>query len=181
MEVQNKWTEQYFGGNKGMKMPGDFNTVGIIKHVYDDIEENEVTTNLKSKYGDKIVSCELMRKRSDKSFSGMIKVEFDSRGSLMDMIQDRISLGNQRYIVEEFRRKPRVIKCNKCQSWGHIHRYCTKAAKCGKCAGDHETISCEKTSGFKCAHCGKDHCAGSYSCEVFKAKLALFTDNSQYD
>jgi hypothetical protein len=35
--VQDKWSCEYFGGNKGMKIPGDYNTIGIVKYVYDDI------------------------------------------------------------------------------------------------------------------------------------------------
>ena len=83
--------------------------------------------------------------------------------------------------MEEYKRKSRVIKCNKCQSWGHVHRYCNKSAKCGKCAGNHETLTCNITSGFKCAHCGQDHKAGSQDCEVLKTKVAQFSIDRNYD
>ena len=103
---------------------------------------------------------------------GLIKVVFKSREKLQAAIVDKIKLGDQRYIVEEYRRKSRVIKCNICQSWGHIHRYCKKPAKCGKCAGNHESVTCSITSGFKCAHCGEDHQAGSNECVIYQEKLA---------
>ena len=70
---------------------------------------------------------------------------------------------------------------DKCQSWGHVHRYCNKSAKCGKCAGNHETLTCNITSGFKCAHCGQDHKAGSQECEVLKSKVAQFSVDRNYD
>jgi len=112
---------------------------------------------------------------------GLIKVSFKSREKLQKAIQEKIKLGDQRYIVEEYKRKSRVIKCNKCQGWGHVHRYCSKPAKCGKCAGNHETNSCRITSGFKCAHCGKDHQAGSNECEIYKEKVAKFSTRYNYD
>ena len=99
-------------------------------------------------------------------------------GYSLKVITDKIKFCHQRYIVEEYKRKSRVIKCNKCQGWGHIHRYCTKSAKCGKCAENHESNSCSITSGFKCAHCNEDHQAGSFDCAVYKEKLAKFSHDS---
>ena len=125
-----------------------------------------------------VTKCEFQQKRSDKSFNGMIKLEFSSREAMMKVITDKIKFCHQRYIVEEYKRKSRVIKCNKCQGWGHIHRYCTKSAKCGKCAENHESNSCSITSGFKCAHCNEDHQAGSFDCAVYKEKLAKFSHDS---
>ena len=35
IEVNDAWKDTYFGGNKGMKIPGGGNSIGLIKHVYD--------------------------------------------------------------------------------------------------------------------------------------------------
>ena len=176
--VQSNWKTSHFGGNKGMKIPGDYNTVGMVKHVYDDHKEDDMKKDIMQNYPGLVTKCEFQQKRSDKSFNGMIKLEFSSREAMMKVITDKIKLCHQRYIVEEYKRKSRVIKCNKCQGWGHIHRYCTKSAKCGKCAENHESNSCSITSGFKCAHCNEDHQAGSFDCAVYKEKLAKFSHDS---
>ena len=73
----------------------------------------------------------------------MIKVDFGDQDVLQKVIEDKITILNQRYLVVEFLRKSRAIKCNKCQDWGHIHRYCKNNPKCGKCSGNHETNTCE--------------------------------------
>ena len=179
--VHSNWSTNYFGGNKGMKLPGESNTVGIIKHVYDELSEQEMRDDLMNHYPEEIEECEFFKRKSDNSFMGLIKIVCKSRVSLLKIIDEKVKLCNQRYLVEEYKRKARVIKCNKCQGWGHVHRYCGKSAKCGKCAGNHETITCNITSGFKCAHCDKNHKAGSIVCEVYKEKLAKFSVNSNYE
>lgn len=176
--VQENWSLEYFGCNKGMKIPGDFNTVGMIKYVYDDYSEDEMKKEILKNYSGIITKCDFQKKRSDNSFNGMIKIEVSSRDNLLKLISERIKFCNQRYIVEEFQRKSRVVKCNKCQGWGHIQRYCKKEPKCGKCADKHETRTCTITSQFKCAHCSLNHMAGSQDCKVFKEKVAIFTSNS---
>ena len=81
----------------------------------------------------------------------MIKVDFKSHTLLQQVITDKIKILSQRYIVEEFVRKSRVIKCNNCQSWGYVHRYCVKAAKCPNFGKNHETRTCTVTTGFVCS------------------------------
>ena len=175
--VEQNWSLDYFGKNKGMKTPGESNTVGIIKHVFDDFNQEEMRHEILKNYKGVITSCEFQKKRTDNSFNGMIKIEVSSREKLLQLISDKVKFFNQRYIVEEYHRKSRVVKCNKCQGWGHIQRYCKKEAKCGKCAEKHETRTCSITSGFKCAHCGLNHMAGSGDCKVFKEKVATFAYN----
>ena len=177
VKVNSAWKESYFGGNKGMKIPGESNSVGLIKYVYDDIDVKEIEKEIIQKYPD--ATCDFFKRKSDGKFSGMVKVDFGSRTMLQDAIAKKIVINQQRYIVEEFIRKSRVVKCNKCQGWGHIHRYCTKEAKCGKCAGDHETKTCQETN-LKCCHCSDSHRAGSSECKVYKEKTAQFSVNSNY-
>ena len=176
-EVQTQWSTKYYGGNKGMKIPGEDNSVGLVKHVYDDLNEEEIIEEIQKAYPG--AECEFF-KRKDQSFSGLIKVDFKSRETLQRVMNEKIKFGQQRYIVEEYKRKSRVIKCNKCQGWGHIHRYCNRAPKCGKCADKHETMTCTINKGFKCAHCGDDHRAGSSICKVYKEKVAMFENNVHY-
>ena len=179
--VEDDWSKDFFGGNKGMRSPGNDNKSGIIKHVYDELTESDMRTDIMGNYSNDIESLEFLKRKSDNTFMGLIKVEFKSRESMLEIINAKIKFCNQRYIVEEYKRKSRVIKCNKCQTYGHVHRYCSKPAKCGKCAGNHETLTCNITSGYKCAHCRKDHKAGSPDCEVYKSKVARFSANRHYE
>lgn len=109
-------------------------------------------------------------------------MDFKDRQKLQNAIDGKMKIQHQRYIVEEYRRKPRLVKCNRCQSFGHIQRYCAaKDPKCGKCAkGNHETKDCTITTGFKCAHCNGSHVTASKQCKVWNEKLAEFSQTTNH-
>ena len=174
-EVEKGWSKEYFGGNVGMRTPGNTNTAGVIKHVFDDVSEDVIKEDISKQYpGSEI---ELFKRQSDGKFLGTIKVDFKDRQKLQDAIENTMKIQHQRYIVEEHKRKPRLVKCNRCQKFGHIQRYCyAKEPKCGKCSkSDHETKDCTITSGFKCAHCNGNHETASKQCKVWNEKLAEYT------
>ena len=125
-KVETERSENFFRGNKGLKRPGESNTFGIIKYVYDNVIEDEIKDDIVKQFPG--IECDFFKRKSDDKFIGMIKDDFRSHTSLQQVIKDKMKIVSQRYIVEEFVRKSRVIKCNNCQSWGHVHRYCVKAA-----------------------------------------------------
>lgn len=46
----------------------------------------------------------------------------------------------------------RVIRCYKCNRFGHCQKDCRNSEMCASCAGAHDTKNC-KTPGVKCANC----------------------------
>ena len=69
-----------------------------------------------------------------------------------------------------------VLRCYKCQDYGHHSRDCTHTSVCGFCAGSHETRSCSVSNNLErvcCSNCVKghksntNHQAGDLSCEVY--------------
>ena len=69
-----------------------------------------------------------------------------------------------------------VLRCFKCQKYGHHSRDCEHDQVCGFCSGDHATKSCvNKTNelNFKCCNCVKagssntNHHTGDPRCSVF--------------
>ena len=69
-----------------------------------------------------------------------------------------------------------VLRCYKCQDYGHHSRDCTYTSVCGFCSGGHETRSCSVSNNLErvcCANCVKGHKsntkhqAGDLSCEVY--------------
>ena len=83
--------------------------------------------------------------------------------------------------MEEYKPLPRVIKCNRCQAFGHIARRCrAEKPKCGKCSEQsHETMNCT-SSAKKCAHCNEGHETGNSACHVIKSKLDEIRQRAQY-
>ena len=125
------------------------------------------------------VEFELFKREGE--FTGMIKVSFKDEAQLKSVIANKFNLCNRRYITEQFIHKPRVIKCNTCQRFGHVSRLCRSKNNpvCGKCSVEgHETKDCSANAAeYKCFHCGEnDHITGSYNCSVVKEKLQELLD-----
>ena len=64
----------------------------------------------------------------------------------------------------------RLLRCGRCQAYGHFPVKCKAPYLCGKCAGPHSTKTC-KSDITKCASCGGGHQAGDTHCpEKAKAR-----------
>ncbi|GFY47291.1 nucleic-acid-binding protein from transposon X-element [Trichonephila inaurata madagascariensis] len=75
-------------------------------------------------------------------------------------------LNNMKIKVEVLRKKYGPPQCYRCQGFFHSSKYCTRAPRCVKCAGDHLTKDCRKTIDEppKCCHCDEDHPASCLQC-----------------
>ena len=180
--VTEQWNKDHFAGNAGIVKLTDKNRTGIVKFVYDDLEVEDIKTDIKDKYPD--VEYELFMKGGE--FTGMIKVTFKDEAQLRSVITNKFNLCHRRYITEPFKHKPRVITCNICQRFGHVSRLCRSRDKpiCGKCSKEgHETKDCSAAeSEYKCYHCGQnDHITGSYSCKIVKEKLQELLDRQDVE
>ena len=163
------WKDTLFGGNNGIMRGNKPRKAGIIKHVYSDRTEEQIEEEISGQYKD----CEVEFFKRDQRFTGTIKVKFSSEEELNQAMQNRLDIFEQKYRVERYIFKPRVIMCRKCQKYGHLDRVCHRENPvCGKCkSSEHHTDNCTVEDGqFKCYHCDGKHQAGSRSCLVQQAK-----------
>ena len=103
-----------------------------------------------------------------------MKITFKNDETLNLALTEPVKINFRRYFVEVFTPKPKVIKCNLCQLFGHVTKWCRnqKNPKCGKCSEKHETKTCTvEEQNYKCAHCSQNHITGSYSCDKMKEKM----------
>ena len=161
--ITENWKPELFGGNSGVTSPQTLQTSGIIKHVYADCSEEEIEENIKANYA--VSKVEVFKRNGE--MTGTVKVTFNSQKELNDTVVDRMKIFSQRYLLEEYKPTPRVIKCHRCQGFGHIARLCrSNSPKCGKCGEqNHETNNCT-SSVRKCAHCKENHATGDKSCTM---------------
>jgi hypothetical protein len=83
-----------------------------------------------------------------------------------------------------------VVRCLKCQQYGHVSKYCSEAKPtCAICADQHDTRECPKKNeiNFKpvCASCKRfkkndDHKTGSESCPTYASRLQHLILNTTY-
>ena len=170
--VKQEWNKDLFGGNEGAFLASERPSIGIVKYVYQEKTTEELTEDINEIYPD--AKCEFFTKNN--KFTGTIKVAFKDEEELNEAIENRITIGRQRYLVEKFIGKPRVIRCMRCQQFGHVQRVChAESPRCGKCSNnDHETKDCpEEEANYKCFHCSENHPTGSKNCRAMKEKLEL--------
>jgi hypothetical protein len=72
-------------------------------------------------------------------------------------------------ISERYIPQCQLRQCFKCQAYGHKASVCTRKARCGKCAQEHETRECQSET-IQCANCKGQHCAWSHECSVRQQK-----------
>ena len=56
-------------------------------------------------------------------------------------------------MVERFLSGCGLVQCYKCCAYGHIAKNCRAKARCGHCAGPHETRECQEKQQSSCAVC----------------------------
>ena len=178
--IQGRWNKDFFGGNAGMEKLEQGRYTRMIKNIYTEEGEDAITNDIAEKYPGAKAD---VFKRHDGTFMGTIKVQFSDEEQMNKATTERFRLLGQRYYMEEYQPKPRVIKCNRCQRFGHIGRLCrSRKPKCGNCCSeDHETKDClVEAASYKCAHCSGNHSTGSKECEVWKSKEEELMRNYNY-
>ena len=183
--VKNNWNKNLYGGNDGAVDIKNNPPAGIVKNISRKVldeftSEEDLINEIKSSYPD--VKVDLF-KRNDK-FTGTLKIEFNTEEEYQRAVNDRVKIFYQKYIMERYEYKPRVIICKYCQMFNHVSRVCRNRLKgkprCGKCSSnDHETKDCiiEKED-YKCCHCEGNHETGAKECEVVKTKLDAINERA---
>jgi hypothetical protein len=85
------------------------------------------------------------------------------------LIREGITEGFAVKMCEYFETGSIVIRCYKCQGFGHTRSVCKSVeVVCGHCAGKHETTSCQQIDRAKCNNCKKaGHKTWDKRCEQF--------------
>lgn len=177
--VVENWDVTMFGGNSGIIRCDQNKPAGIIKHVHEEVSVEEITEEIADKYPN--TESELFMK--DDIFIGTIKITFKDQDALDHAKINKMQLFHQKYIVEDYQSKPRVIVCRRCQRFGHVGRLCGGIAKCGKCSSNqHEAKDCNVSADhYKCAHCNGNHITGTRDCQVYKDKEEELINRSRND
>ena len=73
---------------------------------------------------------------------------------------------------------PNPRRCNKCQMYGHVMKFCKLDLVCPKCGQKgHERKNCSSIP--KCIHCTKDHEATSKNCPMWKLEKLIIEEKTK--
>ena len=177
-DVTNKWDLGMFGGNAGVRTPTMKPTIGILKQVNIRDNTEDIKNEVEHYYPGTVLD---FFKRNDQH-TGTIKLTFKDHSTYTEVIDEGgLKIGGVKYRMEQFHMRAKVIRCYKCQSYGHIATRCrSKEARCGRCCkAGHESNTCKvKITNPTCIHCKGSHFTGSKDCQEFK--LVEEKINAQY-
>lgn len=77
----------------------------------------------------------------------MLDVDCETKDRLL--AKKRVCIDLERYRIVQF---VTIVRCFKCQAFGHMSGRCPGVLTCVKCSGDHNISDC-KSSSVRCSNC----------------------------
>ena len=163
--------ESFGGGFKHFPKNKCLDTV-FVKGVCSSVSTQEFTNVLNDAGIETIEVRRLINRRTGKPIR-VLKVKCSQESSSL-LCGIKILVRNVACVIEK-QRRTRVIRCYKCQRFGHLAKFCTNHIRCEFCAGSHE---CDKKCFGEafCANCSGNHPSYSTSCPSYISRYALITE-----
>ena len=100
---------------------------------------------------------------------GSLLIGLPTQEMQLRAIAGGIVINAEFFPTRPFERSLLATQCFRCSQWGHKASACGKPARCGQCAGPHETKECTTHMRTSCANCGQSHRAWEKrKCRAFK-------------
>jgi len=112
-----------------------------------------------------VVRTALLRRRArnPQATTQSIVILLGSLEEANECILSGINIEHRHYAADRHTPQCQIKQCFNCQEYGHKAEVCTKKARCGKCAQEHETRKC-KSDTTQCTHCKESHTAWHHAC-----------------
>lgn len=120
--------------------------------------------------GHSVVKISNIRHRVSKNPLPLFFVDLENKPNNKEIYSVEF-LANTKVKFEPPHKKREIPQCTRCQRYGHTKNFCSRQARCVKCALDHQTSACpikERTSNAKCVLCNGNHPANYKGCTVYK-------------
>ena len=137
---------------------GDNLLRGVITGIDLDITEQELIDAIPN-----AIRAKRLTKRTDGKLISLraVLVHFKSKN-----LPEYVILGYEQKKVSAYR--PRVVRCFKCQRYGHAAENCKSKERCPRCGEEHKWANCPNKENPKCANCGGNHSAAYQGCPNYK-------------
>ncbi|KAI0994330.1 hypothetical protein K3495_g13852 [Podosphaera aphanis] len=99
---------------------------------------------------------EISKAKSSGKTRGTLIVSLPTEALQKEVVRNGIVIDSILYAAQLWSPRAQIKQCFNCSQWGHTQAACGKAARCGECAGDHQSRDCP-IKWISCCHCGKSH------------------------
>ena len=146
---------------------------GVISGIPTNMTEKEIETELKRQ---KVVNAKrIVRKNKKREESQENAVPTPTRSVILSFetteLPTDIILCFQKINVKPY--IPPILRCFKCQRYGHTITACKQRQRCVRCGEEHNFDDCTKKDSPKCVNCGGEHSAAFNGCEAAKKALEI--------
>ena len=128
---------------------------GVIMGIPHEVEDEEIISALK---GQGVTAA----KRITKKVSGQAQKTTAIQLTFETKMPETINFGYEKKRVRPY--IPPVMRCYKCQLYGHGANQCRGKVRCAACGQGHDWKECPNKSAPKCARCGGAHSAAYMGC-----------------
>lgn len=112
---------------------------------------------------------EIERAKTNGRTRGSIVLSLPTEVLQKQVVRHGIVINAMLYSAQVWSPRAQAKQCYNCSQWGHTQASCGKAARCGECAGAHQTRDCPRKR-VSCVNCGKEHRSWQRaSCRTFQA------------
>jgi hypothetical protein len=95
-------------------------------------------------------------------------VYFVSEEARETAVRNGITISGVWYSVKLWAHSLSCPRCYNCGLWGHTQSTCAKPARCGHCAGPHDTRKCHQPEKTSCSNCGGKHKQWDRTCSIYQ-------------
>ena len=165
-EVLNKWNENCFGEKTQIRkanQPERPLRAVLIRDVPTELSEQDIIDSIEETYPN---STAMRFVKKDRTPLGTVKIVFKSGQLHEKALNGGIFVDNIYYRTQKFIQTGiQIIRCFKCQKFGHISMNCKSDIACGHCTDTHKYKDCTmKHEAPKCVNCSKAHTSDSTNC-----------------
>lgn len=140
---------------------------------YSNIYLHNEVTRFSPSVGDKIEACYRIRTGDDGRPSLSVRVVCIDSAAADALILEGLRIEGIRFRCERPRQRVRVDRCFRCHLVGHRKITCTGPLRCGKCAGPHESDTCQVSKeSFLCCNCQGNHSVWYAGCKANRQEVA---------
>ena len=178
-ELYDSWQPKYLGEASIVRKITNTekpNRAVIIKGVQKQLADKEIQNSLNEQF-DRSKGTRFVKR--DLTVLGTVKIVLKTDGDVQKALEHGLFIDMIYYSASPFIQKEiLIIRCFKCQKFGHVSANCKSETKCGHCGGEHSFQDCEnKTKTPKCSNCGGDHPASYQLCDVYQRQITLLLNS----